>query len=113
MTMLAETVDAVIGIDTHRDNHEVEIADATGRPIATMRISNDSTGFTQLLATIADLIPGGRVVASVEGRRSYGVRLARALTAAGVCEQPSRARATERANPMPSTRTWRCWPHCD
>jgi hypothetical protein len=36
--MLAETVDAVIGIDTHRDNHEVEIADAAGRPIATMRI---------------------------------------------------------------------------
>jgi hypothetical protein len=27
MTMLAETVDAVIGIDTHRDSHEVEIAD--------------------------------------------------------------------------------------
>jgi hypothetical protein len=27
MTMLAEVVDAVIGIDTHRDSHEVEIAD--------------------------------------------------------------------------------------
>jgi hypothetical protein len=26
--MLAEVVDAVIGIDTHRDSHEVEIADA-------------------------------------------------------------------------------------
>jgi hypothetical protein len=25
--MLAETVDAVIGLNTHRDNHEVEIAD--------------------------------------------------------------------------------------
>jgi hypothetical protein len=33
MTMLAEVVDAVIGIDTHRDSHEVEIADAAGRPI--------------------------------------------------------------------------------
>jgi hypothetical protein len=42
MTMLAETVDAVIGIDTHRDTHEVEIADPAGRPIAVMRISNDS-----------------------------------------------------------------------
>ena len=48
--MVAEMVDAVIGIDTHRDSHEVEIADSRGTPIATMRISNDSAGFTQLLA---------------------------------------------------------------
>jgi transposase len=96
MTMLAEVVDAVIGIDTHRDSHEVEIADAAGRPITTMRIGNDSAGFAQLLAAIAELVPGPRVVASVEGSRSYGVGLARALTAAGVrvveCEQPSRSR---------------------
>jgi hypothetical protein len=31
MPMVAEMVDAVIGIDTHRDSHEVEIAD---RPAA-------------------------------------------------------------------------------
>jgi hypothetical protein len=31
MTMLGETVDAVLGIDTHRDTHEVEIADPAGR----------------------------------------------------------------------------------
>jgi transposase len=95
MTMLAEVIDAVIGIDTHRDSHEVEIADAAGRPITMMRIGNDSAGFTQLLAAITDLGSGLRVVASVEGSRSYGVGLARALTAAGVrvieCEQPSRA----------------------
>jgi transposase len=95
MTMLAEAVDAVIGIDTHRDSHEVEIADAAGRPIRAMRIGNDSAGFTRLLAAITELGPGPRVVASVEGSRSYGVGLARALTAAGVmvieCEQPSRA----------------------
>ena len=29
--MLAEVVDAVIGIDTHRDSHEVEIADRGGQ----------------------------------------------------------------------------------
>jgi hypothetical protein len=44
MTMLAEVVDAVIGIDTHRDSHEVEIADAAGRPVAALRIGNDSSG---------------------------------------------------------------------
>ena len=93
--MLAEVIDAVIGIDTHRDSHEVEIADTAGRPINTMRISNDSAGFTRLLAAITDLGPRPRVVASVEGSRSYGVGLARSLTAAGVmvieCEQPGRA----------------------
>jgi hypothetical protein len=58
MTMLAEVVDAVIGIDTHRDSHEVEIADAAGRPITTMRIGNDSAGFTQLLAASLAAILG-------------------------------------------------------
>ena len=30
MAILAEHVDAVVGVDTHRDTHEAEIADATG-----------------------------------------------------------------------------------
>jgi transposase len=94
MTMLAEVVDAVIGIDTHRDSHEVEIADAAGRPIATMQVSNDSGGFAQLLATLAKVVPGPRVAVCIEGSRSYGIGLARAPAAAGLlvieCEQPSR-----------------------
>src|SRR5215469_1885916 len=94
MTMLAEVIDAVIGIDTHRDNHEVEIADPAGKPIATMQVSNDSIGFARLLAAVAELAPGPRVAVSIEGSRSYGIGLARALAAAGLlvieCEQPSR-----------------------
>src|SRR5580704_14391232 len=94
MTTLAETVDAVIGIDTHRDSHEVEIADPAGTPVMTMRIGNDSAGFTQLLAAIAKVVPGPRVAVCIEGSRSYGIGLARALGAAGLlvieCEQPSR-----------------------
>src|SRR6516162_3987191 len=58
MTMLAEVVDAVIGTGTHRDTHEVEIADAAGKPITTMRIGNDSAGFAQLLAAVAEVAPG-------------------------------------------------------
>ena len=73
MTMLAETVDAVIGIDTHRDSHEVEIADAAGRPITMMRIGNDCAGFTQLLTTIAQVAPRPRVAVCIEGARSYGI----------------------------------------
>jgi transposase len=59
-----------------------------------MRIGNDSAGFTQLLAAVAELAPGPRVAVSLEGSRSYGIGLARALTAAGLlvieCEQPAR-----------------------
>jgi len=103
--MLAETVDAVIGIDTHRDSHEVEIADPAGRPIATMRIGNDSAGFARLLAAIAKTVPGPRVAVSVEGTRSYGIGLARALAAAGLlvieCERPSRKRRRGRGKSDP------------
>jgi transposase len=94
MTMLAEVVDAVIGTGTHRDTHEVEIADPAGKPVAVLRIGNDSAGFTQLLAAIAEVVPGPRVAVCIEGTRSYGIGLARALAAAGLlvieCEQPSR-----------------------
>jgi hypothetical protein len=75
MTMPAEVEDPVIGTGTRRDSHEVEIADAAGRPIAVMRIGNDSGGFTQLLAAIAEVAPGPRVAIPVEGTHGYGVGL--------------------------------------
>jgi transposase len=91
--MLAELVDAVVGVDTHRDTHEVEIALPSGAPIGTRKINNDSSGFAELLAWIGDYAPGPRVVVSIEGTRSYGVGLARAVAAAGLivieCEQPN------------------------
>ena len=94
MPMLAELVDAVIGVDTHRDSHEVEMALPTGTVIGTCKISNDNSGFAELLAWIVELAPGPRVVVSIEGTRSYGVGLARAVAAAGLtvveCEQPNR-----------------------
>jgi transposase len=94
VTILAELVDAVVGVDTHRDSHEVEIAHPTGAAIASCSISNDDSGFTRLLAWIGEHAPGPRLVVSVEGTRSYGAGLARAITAAGLvvleCEQPNR-----------------------
>jgi transposase len=59
------------------------------------RSGNDSAGFGQLLAKAAGGAPGPRIVACIEGGRSYGIGLARALTESGLlvieCEQPSRA----------------------
>src|ERR671920_662935 len=92
--MLAEVIDAVVGVDTHRDTHHVEMALPTGAPIATCSISNDTTGYAHLLAWILDHAPGPRIAVLVEGTRSYGVGLARAAAAAGLvvleCEQPHR-----------------------
>ncbi len=105
MGSLAESVDAFIGVDTHRDTHEAEIADANGTPIATVQIRNDSAGFATLLTWIAEHAPGPRIVVSVEGTRSYGVGLARALGAAGVtvleCEQPARSHRRGRGKSDP------------
>jgi len=104
--MLAELVDAVIGVDTHRDTHEVEIALPTGTPIATITISNDSAGFAALLAWIFDHAPGPRLAVSIEGTRSYGAGLARAVAAAGLvvveCEQPHRKvrRGKDKSDPI-------------
>jgi transposase len=92
--MLAELIDAVVGVDTHRDTHELEIAAPSGATLAVCSISNDSHGYAQATCWIAEHAPGPRVVAAVEGTRSYGVGLTRALTEAGLtvieCEQPAR-----------------------
>ena len=94
MPMLAEVVDAVVGVDTHRDSHVAELARPTGAVIACIEITNDVAGFLRLLEWIAEHAPGPEIVASVEGTRSYGIGLTRALTAAGLqvvgCEQPAR-----------------------
>jgi transposase len=83
----------------------VEIADPAGKPIMTMQIGNDSAGFTQLLAAIAEVVPGPRVAVCIEGTRSYGIGLARALAAAGLlvleCEQPARKQRRGRGKSDP------------
>lgn len=105
MTSLAEHVDAVVGVDTHRDRHEVEIASPTGTPIATTRVANDSAGFTALIGWIAEHAPGPRLVVAVEGTRSYGVGVARAAASAGLtvleCEQPTRKQRRGRGKSDP------------
>jgi hypothetical protein len=94
--MLADLIDAVIGVDTHRDTHHAELALPTGAPIRTCSISNDSAGYAQLLSWAFEHAPGPRLVMSIEGTRSYGAGLARAAAAAGFtvieCEQPTRTR---------------------
>ena len=38
--MLADVVDAVVGIDTHRDTHTAQIVDGLCRPLAELTVAN-------------------------------------------------------------------------
>ena len=82
--MLAEVVDAVVGGDTHRDTHALELTAPSGATIATLMIGNDERGFAEAIAWVAEHAPGPRVVVGLEGTRSYGIGLARVLQAAGL-----------------------------
>jgi transposase len=94
VSMLADVVDAVIGVDTHRDVHHAEIAHPSGAVIATCSVRNSGAGYAQLLSWARERAPGPQLAACIEGTRSYGARLARAAEAAGLtvieCEQPTR-----------------------
>jgi len=89
-----EIFDAVVGVDTHRDTHTAEIAAVTGRVISTETFPVTSAGYTQMLDWIQMHRPGQRVLVAVEGTRSYGLGLTRALQSAGLmvveAEQPTR-----------------------
>jgi hypothetical protein len=74
--LIAEVIDAVVGGDTHRDTHALEMTAPTGATIATIAIDNDEAGFAEALAWIAEHTPGSRVVIGLEGTRSYGIGLA-------------------------------------
>lgn len=93
MARVAEVVDAVIGGDTHSLVHQLELAAPTGAVLAITSVSNDAAGFAAALAWINEHCPAGRVMVGLEGTRSYGVGLARALQGAGLTvvevEQPS------------------------
>jgi len=93
--MLADVVDAVIGGDTHRDTHTLEMTTPAGATITTITVGNDEAGFVEALAWIAEHAPGPRLVVGLEGTRSYGIGLARAAAAAGLrvveVERPRRA----------------------
>lgn len=95
MPILAELVDAVIGVDTHRDTHTLEMCTPAGATISSITVANTDVGFTDALTRIAEHAPGPQIAAGLEGTRSYGIGLARVLAAAGMqvieVEQPRRS----------------------
>src|SRR5665213_3952433 len=79
MTMLADVVDAVIGGDTHRDTHTLEMTSPTGATISVCTVANTDAGFAEALTWIDDHAPGRRLIVGLEGTRSYGIGLALSL----------------------------------
>jgi hypothetical protein len=67
VSMLADVVDAVIGVDTHRDVHHAEIAYPSGAVIATCSVGNTSAGYAELLGWAREHAPGPRLAACIEG----------------------------------------------
>jgi transposase len=82
MTSLAERVDVVIGVDTHKHTHTAAVIDAgTGGALAELTVPTDAGGYLRLLDW-AGQHGTGRVWA-IEGAGGYGAGLVRFLTAAG------------------------------
>jgi transposase len=72
--MLADQVDHVIGIDTHRDAHAVAVCNRAGAVLAESVVAADVYGYRRLLRFAAELAPGRRVWA-IEGTGSFGAGL--------------------------------------
>jgi transposase len=94
MPIVADVADLLVGFDTHRDAHQMTIATPTARPLLTVSISNDEAGFARAIELVSVHAPGPAVFIGIEGSRSYGLGLFRALSAAGFTvievEQPAR-----------------------
>ena len=61
MTMLADSADAVIGVDTHTDTHTACMLDHLGQQIATVTTTADPQGGQMLLAWAVRQAPGSRL----------------------------------------------------
>src|SRR5215470_20164927 len=98
MTMLADTADAVIGVDTHTDTHTACLLDRLGRQVATITVPADPRGCAMLLAWASKQAPGPRLAWAVEGTRSHGLGVTRYLAGHGqlVIEAGRPARASKR-----------------
>jgi hypothetical protein len=91
VTILAELVDIVIGVDTHKHGHTAVPVSAAGVALETIEVPADPSGFEQVLAAVAGR---GTRAWAIEGCGSWGRGIARWLAARGEwvieAEQPAR-----------------------
>jgi transposase len=81
--MLADELDYVIGVDTHRDEHVLAVLTApAGAVVAGEAVRANGRGYRQTLR-FAGLYAAGRRAWAIEGTGSYGAGLARYLAERG------------------------------
>ena len=95
MTTVADVVDAVAGVDTHADTLAVAVAARSGVVVAEAEFAATGAGIEDLIGWVVERAPGPRLLFAVEGTRSYGIGLARAVARLGLpvieLDRPSRA----------------------
>jgi transposase len=74
MGMLADRVDHVIGVDTHRDSHSAAVCTSSGAVTAETTVAADAFGYKRLLRFAGEQAQGRRVWA-IEGTGSFGAGL--------------------------------------
>ncbi len=74
MGMLADHVDHVIGVDTHRDSHTAAVLDTTGSVRAELTVPADAFGYKRVLAFGRGHAQDRRAWA-IEGTGSFGAGL--------------------------------------
>jgi transposase len=82
MSALAEKVDGVIGVDTHRDTLTAAAVTAVGGQLGQLVVAADAAGYQRLLDFARAQVPSRRCFA-VEGAGSYGAGLVRMLAERG------------------------------
>jgi transposase len=80
--MVADLVEYWLGVDTHRDGHQVVVVDRAGRVVGATGIEATRRGYRAALFFSGRHAPGRRVWA-IEGSGCYGAGLARFLAARG------------------------------
>ncbi len=82
MGKLADQVDHVIGVDTHKVSHTAAVVDATGRLVAHTTVPADAFGHRRILA-FGRTQAAGRRVWAIEGTGSFGSGLTTMLLEQG------------------------------
>ena len=110
--MLADTVEYVLGVDTHRDVHALAVvAAATGTVELETTVAASGHGYREALR-LAGRQAAGRRVWAIEGTGSWGAGLCRFLEAEGErvleVDRPRReARSTGKSDPLDAVRAAR------
>jgi transposase len=82
MATLADQVDGIIGVDTHRDTLTAAAVTAVGGVLGQLVVAADAAGYQRLLGFARAQVAGRRCFA-VEGAGSYGAGLVRVLVERG------------------------------